>query len=460
MIYTMIIKWVVKIMLMMSGFIGFGQFHCEFQPAAAGAIGRSAEGAQNTASGSSYSEDDYIDSVFEGWGSQVMPSVGEVRFPVFVVEFQDVRFGRNMVELDEIEDWVFGERDSVAEYYDISSYGRLHVDGDVYYYEAKGNISEYEEDRELENLIMEILRYYEDEVDFSQYDKNGDSVMDSLVISVPTGGDTDFWWGAQHTWYWNRRFRVDGLMIVGYIVNDEQPYKKEKEYYLGTLEHELGHCMGLPDYYKYEYTGSDWEGFRGIAGMERMDDSKGDFCQFSKLQLGWLREDQVQIMPSDVDRASFFLPPVKDGGCVVIFPRGKYSFGRRPDFQGEYFVVEYNTPEELQKGLFGRGGVRMFHVQAQVTRQSGYYDYRYSNFSEEYDTSNEGIRVLKLVNDGRGFYHEGDKITFEGAGGEEGNFGWYTEDGRITPPGFHIEIVGLDKESGCMEIEVVWEDDV
>ncbi len=456
MIYARIIRWVVNIMLMLSGFVGFGQFHCEFQPASSDVFEISEEGSGSTASETVNTEKNYIDSVFAGWGSQVMPSVGEVRFPVFLVEFQDVKFNRNMVGLSELEDWIFGEKDSVAQYYDISSYGRLHIDGDVYYYEAKENIGEYEEDRELENLIMEILRYYEEKVDFSQYDKNGDSVMDSLVISVPTGGDADFWWGSQHTWFWNRRFQVDGLRISGYIVNDEQPYKAEKQYYLGTLEHELGHCMGLPDYYKYEYTGSDWEGFRGIAGMERMDDSEGDFCQFSKLQLGWLTKEQVQIMPSDVERASFFLPPVKEGGCVVIFPRGKYS-SRRPNFQGEYFVVEYNTPEGLLKGLFGRGGVRMFHVQAQVTRQAGYYDYRYSNFSEEYDNSNEGVRVIKLVNDGKGFYHEGDVITFEDAGGEEGNFGWYMEDGSITAPGFYIQIVGLDKESGCMEIEVVWE---
>jgi len=453
MFYKSIIEWAVKLVLMLSGFVGFGQFHCEFQPLPAWEEESAGDISGNADEETSVSEAKYIDSAFQGWGAQVMPSVGEVRFPVFLVEFQDVKFGKGRVDPEEIQDWVFGEKDSVAEYYDISSHGRLHIEGDVYLYEAKGNIADYEEDRALENLIMEALRYYEEEVDFSRYDRNGDLVMDSLVISVPTGGDVDFWWGAQHTWYWNRRFRIDGISVVGYIVNDEQPYRSEKKYYISTLEHELGHCMGLPDYYKYEHTGIDWEGLHGIAGMERMDDSTGDFCQFSKLQLGWLTEEQVQVMPSDVKEATFFLPPAHKGGCIVIFPRGK-----RKNFKGEYFVVEYNTPEGLNKGLFGRGGVRVFHVQAETLRQSGYYDYRYSNYGEEYDTSNEGIRVIKLVNDGKGFFHESDVITYENTGGAEGNFGWYTEDGSITEPGFTIQILELDKESGCMEIRIMWEE--
>lgn len=453
MIYVRILEWIIEILLMLSGFVGTGQFHCRFEPwlaeAAVSERFRQEPGAWSLSEGSSgeLGEDAYIESVFNGWGSQVMTSVGEVRFPVFLIEFQDVKFQDNMVSLEEVEKWVFTGEDSVAAYFAQSSYGRLHMDGDVYRYTAKGNMADYEKERSLENLIMEVLRYYEDEVDFSQYDVDGNSVMDSLVVSVPSGGDEDFWWGSQHTWHWNTRFKIDDLYIVGYIVNDEQPYKSQKERYIGTLEHELGHCMGLPDYYKYENAEEDWEGMHGAAGIERMDDSEGDFCQFSKLQLGWLRRDQVQVMSPKEETATFLLPPSDQGGCVVVFPRGE-----EPDFQKEYFVIEYNTPTGLMEDLFGRGGVRVMHVQAEVVRD-GYYDYRYSNFSEEYDTSNEGIRVLKLVNDGRGFFREGDLVTFENTGGEQGNFGWYTEDGKIVSPCFRIRIGQVDQE-GRIEIRV------
>ena len=453
MIYVKILEWLIEILLMLSGFVGTGQFHCQFEPKLAEAVISGTlrqEPAESVLPGDSSEElhrEEYIESVYEGWGSQVMTSVGKVRFPVFLIEFQDVKFEDHMVSLEELERWIFTGEDSVAAYFAESSYGRLHMDGDIYRYTAKGNMADYEKDRSLENLIMEALRYYEDQVDFSQYDVDGNSVMDSLVVSIPSGGDEDFWWGSQHTWQWNSRFKIDDLFIVGYIVYDEQPYPYQKERFIATLEHELGHCMGLPDYYKYDNADDDWEGMHGIAGKERMDDSEGDFCQFSKLQLGWLKKEQVQVMSPDEDRASFLLPPSSEGGCVVVFPRGE-----EPDFQKEYFVVEYNTPTGLMSDLFGRGGVRVMHVQAEVVKD-GYYDYRYSNFSEEYDTSNEGIRVLKLVNDGRGYYHEGDLVTFEKTGGEQGNFGWYTQEGKIEDPGFLIRIGQVD-ENGCMEIEV------
>ncbi len=395
--------------------------------------------------------EEYVRPTFADWGGgQVMTSVGEVCFPVFMVEFQDAKYRDKMVGQEEIDKWIFSGADSVSDYYDVSSHGRLKMEGDVYFYTAQGDIADYEDGEALEGLILEIFEYYDDEVDFSRYDRNGDFVMDCLILSVPRGGDADFWWGATHYWYYNWEYEIDGVSMMHYIINDEQPYPNEKRYFLGTLEHELGHCLGLPDYYKYNYVGMDFEGLNGIAGKERMDDSEGDFCQFSKLQLGWLKREQVQIMPDDADKATFYLPPVKDGGCLLVFPKGE-----RPDFQGEYFVVEYNTPEGLQKGLFREGGVRILHVQAELIKdEGGYYEYKYSNFSPYYDESNKGIRVLRLVNDGKGFYREGDVATFENTGGEKGNFGWYTEDGGIRDPGFSVRI-GEQQANGYMEVEIL-----
>lgn len=396
-------------------------------------------------------EYDYIEPVYAEWEDQLMTSVGEIGIPVFMVEFQDVTYKDSRVSESDLEEWFFTGDDSIASYYNTSSGGRLKVDGDIYYYTAEGTMKSYETGEALEDLIQEVLAFFDEDVDFSQYDKNGDGFLDALILSVPTGGDADFWWGAQHSWYLNPEYEIDGVGLMHYIVNDEQPYPETRHYFLGTMEHELGHCMGLPDYYKYQYTGTDYEGLHGPAGMERMDDSLGDFCQFSKLQLGWLAKGLVQIMPDSSDRATFFLPPVKDGGCLLIFPKGA-----EPDFQSEYFMVEYNTPEGLQKGLFTRGGVRILHVQAEAIQDEyGYYEYKYDNYSPYYDISNNGIRILKLVNDGKGFFQPGETVTYQNTGGEKGNFGWYTEDGGITDPGFSIQI-GKLLSNGFMEVEVIW----
>ena len=396
----------------------------------------------------------YIPSVFADWGEQVTASVGEVSFPVFVVEFQDVKYKTSKVSQEELARWIFDTNaDSVAGYYETASHGRMELTGDVYEYTAKGNMADYENNAALEGLLMEILEFYNEEIDFSRYDRNGDSVLDAVAVSVPSGNNAAFWWAGTHKWYENWEYSVDGLYLMNYIISDEQPYENSRTYYVGTLRHELGHCLGLPDYYKYSYTGTDYEGLHGLAGKELMDDSEGDFCQFSKLQLGWLTKDQVQIMPWYAERATFWLPSAAEGGCILIFPRGQ-----KPDLQGEYFLVEYNTPEGNQEGVIGQGGVRIFHAEAEVFTEDGYYyAYKYNNFSPFYDDSNNGRRVLKLVNDGKGFYREGDIVTFENTGAEEGNFGWYTEDGNVSDCGFSVEIGQLDEENGCMEITIAWD---
>lgn len=392
----------------------------------------------------------YIEGAFTAREGMYTPSVNTISFPVFFVEFQDAKFTDALLPSQEtLRQWIFSAEDSVAAYYYTASYGRLLMTGDVYFYTAKGKIGEYESYMANDQLVKEALEYFGDEVDFSKYDQNGDSVMDCLILTVPTGGTASFWWANAATWE-STAYKADGVYVKRYLVNDIQPYSSSRSYFLETLEHELGHCMGLPDYYKYKYEGSDFQGLHGAAGTEMMDDSKGDFCQFSKLQMGWLTEEQVQIMPSDVDRASFTLPPASEGGCVLVFPKGK-----EPDFQSEYFVIEYNTPDRLQFQMAAAGsGVRVMHAQGELLEYGN--NYKYSNFSQFYDSSNNGIRILKLVNDGNGFFREGDIITYESTGAEKGNFGWYTEDEQITAPGFRIEIGRLTEDGAS--IEIVWED--
>lgn len=386
--------------------------------------------------------DVYIAPAF-GEDSSCMQSVGEARFPVFVVSFPDTAYRSDMVGKEELEEWLFTGEDSVRAYYDTASYGRLHLDGDVWFYEAQHEIASYENDYGFEELVMEVLTYYDEEIDFSAYDRNGDHIMDSLVISVPSGGDVDFWWGCQATWYQNPEFCVDGISVRHYIINDEQPYEREREVYQATVEHELGHCMGLPDYYKYN--SKDWEGFHGIAGMERMDDSEGDFSQFSKLMLGWLTKDQVQVMSPDVQSASFLLPPAHEGGCAVIFPQGGQT-----RFDGEYFLIEYNTPDGNNEGLFSdeEAGVRIFHADARIERDyDGEPYYRYENFSSYYNSSDEGIRILKLINDGEGFYQTGDTVRY----GEASDFGWYTTAGSLKDPELSIRIGAVTEDGIIVE---------
>lgn len=413
--------------------------------------------AEETIESKESMESEYIESVFNSpkWHDTHMSSVGEVCFPVFVVEFPDAKFENYRLPNETIKKWIFTDDDSVAAFYETSSNGRLHMDGDIYSYMAQNNFSYYEKNKNgLDNLVKEIIEYTDDEIDFSKYNKDGDIFADTFVIAFPFWEDmmdAQFWWSSYN--HVSSSLNIaDNTIIANYVIV-QGPYNfpsnsSRKGDFIYQLKHELGHALGLPDYYKPNYTDFNLneDGLPGAAGVELMDDEDDRaFSQFSKLQLGWLTKDQVQIMNADADNKTFLLPPASEGGCILIFPEGK-----EPNFQSEYLLVEYITPDGEWKGYVRQGGVRILHVQAALSDGA---DYKYSPISN-------GARMLKLVN-GDDFYHTGDTVTFSNTGAGSGNFGWYdpeSDSGAVYFPGFSIQIGEIQADSGYIQIEVKTKD--
>ena len=49
---------------------------------------------------------------------------------------------------------------------------------------------------------------FDDEIDYSIYDTNKDDILDTFVLNVPMGGDSDFWYGCQATWCQKETLRL------------------------------------------------------------------------------------------------------------------------------------------------------------------------------------------------------------------------------------------------------------
>lgn len=392
--------------------------------------------------------DELIPSVFSEWEQPHTISTGELNIPVFLIEFADARFTSSCISGDELERYIFSEdkKGSLSSFYNISSYGNLHISGDVYKYTSKRTIASYEHENGFEELAMEVMTALDYEIDYSVYDADKNDILDAFVLNVPEGGDADFWYGCQATWYNNMDFEVDGIHPMYYIMCDAQPEKSEygMDYYIKVLTHELGHCMGLPDY--YNYYSSDFESMHGIAGNEIMDDMNGDFSQFSKLELGWLKKSQVQIYNYG-NKESFILPKASDGGCILIYPDNNTHEGFSRD-QKEYFVIEYDTAEKNFTDVLDKSseGVRILHIRSDITSNEWDTYYTFNGYSEAYDRSENGIRIIRLINDGRGYYKTGAVIR-DGAE----NFGWYDNGGlrktkltirigKVTENGIEVEI--------------------
>ncbi len=361
-----------------------------------------------------------------------MPSVGEVRSLAVFIEFPDRKFVDPLPK-ERLQAELFGEGEpslfpyeSLSAWFDRASYGNLSLSGDVLFYECKAPVSSYLGENH-EKLLMEVLRGLDDQIDLSDYDSDKNGAPDQLAFVIPVYGDAElsaFWYSATYTWYENLSFRIDGEQIEQYVALDAAPSEADLTYLKSSLIHEIGHCMGLPDYYKYNGA-EDWEGFHGGAGYACLDDALGDFCGFSKLMYGWFREGEA-LFYSGAGEETFSLYSLSERASCLILPIDEPF-----SFFSEYFVVEFITPTEnnsiLGSYAAGAGGVRIFHVQAETAIMDwGTKELKYNNYSRYY-LGDDKIRVLRLVNDGHGFYQKGDVCTF----GTE-NFAAYDKNGDQT----------------------------
>ena len=334
-----------------------------------------------------------------------MPSIGEVKMLYFLVEFQDMYNEESNYTAENIKNQLFSDNESwtiengyfngsITDYYQISSFDKLTIDGEVYGWYTADGIREDYSDGEVgrEKLIREVLAYYDDQIDYSQYDSDNDGYIDAVYINYAgeMGNWGEQWWSYATSWYGvNGDLILDGVVPRGYVFSGEKGYQNgevNNSRYNGIMLHLTGHLLGLPDYYDYDVTVGEGG---GLGGADMMDANIGDHNPFSKLMLGWIDDSQIQIANMDEDFTDYELNPSQDNGELLIVAEewdGSYC--------SEYYLVDYYTNNGLNQGVFDtNGGIRVWHVNAAL----GELGYGFVN-----DNSYSTNKLLKLYEaDGR-----------------------------------------------------------
>ena len=397
----------------------------------------------------------------------IMPSVGDVRVLMIVVNFPDAQHD---FSAEEIQTMCFGPEnpqsplyphESISAYYSRSSYGILNLTGKVYTYTAKYEVDDYMltdprkvDYRTRDDLVDEILEAMDDIIDYNDFDVNKDGILDAVILALPKEAkNRDFNKDGKEDWIacscsYNGSAVHDGVKPVGMCIGARD---------LGfitdfnaTWIHELGHAMGLPDYYQQlnKYTVNDQEGMRGSAGWEMMDDADGDFSSFSKLMNGWLKCNEVQVYTGGTQ--TYELKTLQDAPNCVLIPHGNFT-----GFYSEYFLVEFNTPTgnnsawftrgEVRHDLFQHGGVRVMHCNAELCENGKNMMLKWRINSKFYDSLNTKQRVLRVITHNNIYFKDGDVINNETKG-----FAWYDENGdRTVDPGITITVSDFDENTGC-----------
>lgn len=176
----------------------------------------------------------------------------------------------------------YGAKGSAHDYFHDSSNGLFNVHFDVSrvvrleknhtYYNGNDEFPDgSHRNYNIDALIRECVLDLDDEIDFSQYDLDGDGNIDNIFFFYSGYGQADSHdittlWPHQGDYYnhvtqrGKPRVRVDGVEMRTYACSNELNYKKPEgeDFWLdgiGAFCHEYGHVLGLPDLYDVYYSG-------------------------------------------------------------------------------------------------------------------------------------------------------------------------------------------------------------
>jgi M6 family metalloprotease-like protein len=259
----------------------------------------------------------------------------------------------------------------VADYYRDQSNGLLNLEFDIYgpvkvdtlaqpYENPTANTKNYGRPQ-MRDATQQVIAANPD-VDYSQYDWNGDGYVDQVIyVYAGVAGNT----GAYgHIWPNTSSFSTikapDGTRFNDYTSSSEL-LGGTVSAGIGTICHEFTHSLGLPDIYP---TSND-AGYSTCDEWDLMDGGNfvnygwcpPNFTPLEKMLLGWLTPKELTEPATVTD-----LKPLAEGGEVY---QVKHT-------DKEYLLIENRQQTGWDAGVPGQGLV-IWHVNYDASAWSGNY---------------------------------------------------------------------------------------
>ena len=304
---------------------------------------------------------------------------------VILVNFTDVAFTTEKAEMDSMltavnytrnysytyrgKQYNIRSQGSARQYFEDVSFGQYNPHFDVvgpvtiskehsYYGEnnSKGR------DSKPEYMIEEACKLADTEcnVDFSQYDNDGDGYVDFVFVIYAGYGEADGG-GANTIWphAWNlyqaagRRCEVDGKVIDLYACGNELDNFSKKHTGIGTFCHEFSHVLGLPDLYvtntASHTTMNEWD-IMDYGPYNNEGNTPPAYSAYERFFLGWL-QPRLITEPENIT-----LEELNSSNTALMITEGDSAnlIGNDPN-PTTFYMLENRQKEGWDEHLPGHG---------------------------------------------------------------------------------------------------------
>ena len=307
-------------------------------------------------------------------------ALGQKHFLLVMVEFSDLSFkidnpGQTFSDmLNQPGYSANGADGSARDYYYENSHGVFEPIFDVYgpiqlsqkmsYYGANDSSGN---DKNPEQAVKEACEAIDDIVDFSDYDLDGDGEVDLVYMVYAGKGEAD---GGSANTIWPHQWELsfaginlilDGKKISRYACGSELNGSGNLDG-LGTICHEFGHAMGLPDFYDTDYD-TNGQG-RTLLDYSLMDSGSYNNDGWTppylnmeeRILLGWLQEDAI-------------LEFSKNGSYTLESVQNNIGYKIPTDMEGEYILLECRNKQGWDKYI-PAAGLIAYHVDKSIRKIS------------------------------------------------------------------------------------------
>jgi len=407
-----------------------------------------------------------------------LPASGTRKMLVIPVSFSDARCSAPVCasRISDLEKTFFGATadtswESVASFYNKSSYGKLTLTGIVTpFYESPMSMEDFATMTRTTgdypdnfdptwHMVEQAVAWYKtySGSNLTQYDTDGDGFIDAvwLVYNNPNAlnavyseAGEDVYWAYTYWDYdnWNYSNMSSPVAMTYAWASYDFMYEGYGSSGIDahTYIHETGHVLGLDDY--YSYGDDDW----GPAGaIDMMDYNIVDHNAYSKFLLGWA---DPYVVDGTATTTQITLNPFESSGDFIIINNSWNG-----SVFDEYLMLEFYTPTGLNQKdslpggypgnnvrAFTEAGIKIYHVDARIGAYNGsldifigyvdtvylnsYFPYLAHSNTGEF-SENENYRLLHLL-------EAGGVNTFKNSGAIATNATLFQQGDSFSPTAF------------------------